>query len=97
MWGDGRETGYVDFVYFNPLVARGARALGVSPAFDTAMAGGNARQIRESAATGPINALSHPFIGPPARSAVRGRDRPGPLRYRLARSRGQARAATAPG
>ena len=32
------------------------------------MAGGNARQIRESAATGPINALSHPFIGPPARA-----------------------------
>jgi ddrB-like ParB superfamily domain len=68
MWGDGPETGYVDFGFFNPLVARGARALGVSQSFDTARAGGNARQIREAAATGPINAVTHPFLGPPARA-----------------------------
>ena len=97
MWGEGRETGYVDFGYFNPLVARGARALGVSQSFDTAMAGGNARQIRESAATGPINAATHPFVGPTGAGAVRRSDGAVSIRDGPARSRGAAGVATAAG
>ena len=68
LWGSGPETGYIDFAFWNPIVARGARALGISGAFDTRMAGGNARQTVEGAVPGPINAVTHPFMGPPARA-----------------------------
>lgn len=68
LWGNGTETGYVDFGFWNPIIARGARALGVSGAFDAHMAGGNGRQTIEGAVPGPINAITHPFLGPPARA-----------------------------
>ena len=72
LWGRGPETGYIDFSFWNPIVARGARALGVAGAFDTKMAGGNAQQMLEGAVPGAINAAVHPLLGPPARAAFVG-------------------------
>src|SRR5581483_5488978 len=40
LWGKGSDTGYINFTFFNPLVGRGERALGVKGAFDSAIEGG---------------------------------------------------------
>ena len=68
LWGDGPEDGYINFAFFNPMVGRGTRALGIDGAYNTWKAGGNAGQIRESAMTGTLNALAQPVTGPGARA-----------------------------
>jgi hypothetical protein len=72
LWGSGPEQGYVNLAFFNPLMARGARALGIAGAYDTARAGGSAQQSAEAAATGTMNAVLHPIMGPPARALFAG-------------------------
>jgi hypothetical protein len=68
LWGDGPEDGYINFAFFNPMVGRGVRALGIDGAYNTWKAGGNAGQIRESAMTGALNAAAQPVTGPGARA-----------------------------
>lgn len=69
LWGDGPETGYINFGFASPIVARGARALGIAGAADTLAAGGSAGQAVEAGFAGTLNAIAHPFLGPPAKVA----------------------------
>jgi N12 class adenine-specific DNA methylase len=72
LWGDGPETGYLSFNAFNPLVGRGARALGLTGAFETRQLGGNFGQQLEAAQRDSLNALVHPGLGPVPRSVFTG-------------------------
>lgn len=72
LWGDDAEDGYFGLAFFNPLVGRGARALGIAGAYDTAVAGGSAGQTAEAAFVGSVNAALHPVFGPPARAVFAG-------------------------
>ncbi len=72
LWGHGPEDGFINFAFFNPMVGRGVRALGVDGAYNTWRAGGNAGQIRESAMAGALNSASHPVMGPGARALFAG-------------------------
>lgn len=67
MWGKGGEVGYINFGFFNPIVSRGARAMGISAAAETLSKGGSAGQAAEAASVGTINALAQPVLGPPLR------------------------------
>jgi hypothetical protein len=69
---DTRKTGYINFGFASPLVARGARAMGISGGFNTAMEGGNAAQIAEGAKADVVNTASQPFYGPVPRGAMVG-------------------------
>lgn len=69
MWGTGPETGYIGVNFFNPLVARGARALGISGAINTSFRGGSGSQQFEAAQRDMFNSLVHPIAGPPLRAA----------------------------
>jgi len=51
-------------------VSRGARALGVSGSFNTAVEGGNLPQIVEGAKNDVVNSLAHPFLGPVPRAGI---------------------------
>jgi hypothetical protein len=64
MWGPGNEVGYLNFGFFNPIVTRGARALGLQEAFNTKALGGNLDQALEAAVRGAINTFAHPALGP---------------------------------
>jgi len=72
MWGDNSDTGYLSFEYFNPIFGRGARVTGLRGAFDTAMAGGDGRQMFEAGVRDVVNSHSHPFMGPLPRAAFVG-------------------------
>ncbi|HZT29729.1 MAG TPA: hypothetical protein VFA33_07600 [Bryobacteraceae bacterium] len=69
LWGQGSETGYLNFGFFNPLVLRGGRALGLPGAMETYALGGSPGQAAEAAQRDVINAFAHPALGPPARGA----------------------------
>jgi hypothetical protein len=56
--------------FFNPLVARGARAMGIPRAFETWRRGGTAGQDFEAAQRDMINTWTSPVFGPPARFAT---------------------------
>jgi hypothetical protein len=65
IWGDNDKTAYVGLGMFSPLVERGARALGISGAYDTAILGGSKEQMLESGATGTINSIAGPLTSSP--------------------------------
>jgi predicted RNA methylase len=68
IWGhDTRKVGYVNFGVFSPLVARGARGLGIDGSYNTAVEGGNLAQIGEAAKRDVANSAMHPVAGPAAR------------------------------
>ena len=68
MWGTGPEVGYLNFNWYNPLPARGARMFGVPQLFQTMQAGGTGAQMAQSAFSDISNTLAHPFEGPATRS-----------------------------
>jgi hypothetical protein len=68
MWGTGPETGYLNFGWYNPLPARGARLFGVPQLFQTMQAGGTGAQMAQGAISDIANSLAHPMEGPAARS-----------------------------
>ena len=72
LWGKGPETGYVNFTFFNPLVGRGARALGIKGAADEAMEGGTWWQDLEAAQRDMMNSYAHPWLGPIPRAVFVG-------------------------
>lgn len=64
LWGKGNDTGYINFGFFNPLAARGARALGIKGAADAAHLDGKWWQSLEAAQKDVANSFAHPFLGP---------------------------------
>jgi hypothetical protein len=72
LWGKDNKTGYINFSFFNPLVGRGARALGITGAANNAEQGGKWWQQLESAEKDMVNSYAHPFLGPLPRAAVVG-------------------------
>lgn len=72
LWGKGAETGYINMSFFNPLAGRGARALGITGATNTAILGGKWWQQLEAAQKDSMNSFAHPFLGPVPRAAFVG-------------------------
>lgn len=72
LWGNGSEVGYLNFAFFNPLVNRGARALGIPGAFETKALGGTWGQAEEAAERDILNSFAHPAMGPVPRAAFVG-------------------------
>ncbi len=72
LWGRGSDTGYVNFGFFNPLLQRGGRLMGVPGAFETHQLGGNAGQMTEAVQRDFLNALAQPGMGPIPRAAFVG-------------------------
>ncbi len=72
LWGTGPEVGYIDFNFFNPMIGRGARALGISGAFETQRLGGSGPQMFEAALRDVLNSFAHPMLGPIARATFTG-------------------------
>jgi len=70
LWGKGPEVGYVNVYAFNPLIRRGAMALGVPGAYQTLMERGTGGQAREAGMRDIVNTFSHPVLGPLPRAAV---------------------------
>jgi hypothetical protein len=71
LWGDSSKTAYVNlFGWSNPLVQRGASALGIKGGVDTLLAGGSPGQAIEKAKLGPINAGLHLMFSAPAAHAL---------------------------
>jgi N12 class adenine-specific DNA methylase/adenine-specific DNA methylase len=71
LWGhDMKKKGQINFSVLSPLVGRGARALGLSGAWNTHQAGGNAAQMVESSRNDVVNSLVHPLAGPVVRAGV---------------------------
>lgn len=71
LWGHNSKVGYLNFFGFaSPLVSRGARALGIDGAFNTAREGGNWKQVAEASKRDVANSLIHPVAGPAARFAT---------------------------
>jgi hypothetical protein len=68
MWGNGPEVGYLNFNWYNPLPARGARLFGVPQMFQTMQSGGTGAQMAQGAFSDISNSLAHPMEGPAARS-----------------------------
>jgi N12 class adenine-specific DNA methylase/2'-5' RNA ligase len=64
MWGTGPEVGYLNFDWYNPLPARGARLFGVPQLFQTMQGGGTGAQMAQSAFSDISNSLAHPMEGP---------------------------------
>ncbi len=62
----------VDFTMFSPLVARGARAMGLLAAVDTLMEGGSWWQAVEYGSTQAVSTIAQPAIGPVPRAALVG-------------------------
>ncbi len=72
LWGRGPEVGYLNFAFFDPLIARGGRAMGLPGAFETHQLRGSAGQSLEAAQRDIINAFAHPALGPIARGVFVG-------------------------
>ena len=72
-WGKGNSVGYINFSFLdNPLAMRGARALGIRGAAETANLSGSSGQAAEAAQVDVMNALASPAYGPFARAAFVG-------------------------
>ncbi|MGH9342270.1 MAG: hypothetical protein ACRD19_00685 [Terriglobia bacterium] len=67
---DMRKTGYANLGFLAPLVSRGARALGISGSFRTAVEGGNTPQIIEGSMRDVANSALHPLAGPAPRAGM---------------------------
>lgn len=72
MWGTGPEQGYLNFGFFNPLIGRGARALGVSGAYESHVLGGSKEQMADAAERDALNSFTHPIMGPVAKALFTG-------------------------
>ncbi len=72
LWGNGPETGYINFGFFNPLVVRGSRAMGMPGAYETRVLGGTTGQSLEAAQRDILNAFLHPASGPVVKAAFVG-------------------------
>lgn len=73
LWPDEDKTAYVGWGFFNPTVGRGANALGITGAFNTAVAHGNGMQIGEAALKQTLNSWLHPIVNsPPLRIGMAG-------------------------
>lgn len=72
LYGDNQKTAYVGLGFLSPLLERGARGLGVSGAYDTAILGGGLKQSVEAGAKDTINSLAHPVFTGPLSHAVFG-------------------------
>lgn len=66
IYGEGNSGAYVGLGFLSPMVERGARATGVSGAYETAFQGGTPGQIGERMERDAVNSLSHPFTSGPA-------------------------------
>jgi hypothetical protein len=71
MWGpDLSKDGYVRFAYFDPIVERGARALGIEGGANALMRGGTAGQAFEHGLQDTMNSAAAPFTtGPGAKAS----------------------------
>jgi hypothetical protein len=65
LYGTKTGTAYVNLAFFNPLLARGTRTLGLSDAFETRQLGGSADQMLEAGVRGSVNSLAHPMTSGP--------------------------------
>lgn len=69
LWGKGSQVGHINLSYFNdPLSLRGARAMGLSGAFEAHQLGAKPWQMAEAANKDVLNALSGPALGPAAKA-----------------------------
>lgn len=65
IFGSKKGTAYVDMIFFNPVLSRGLRALGVSGAYDAAIVGASPGQVWDEARRSSVNTFMHPvFSGP---------------------------------
>lgn len=69
LWGKGNEVGYISLSFFDPILMRGSRALGIAGAYENRMLGGAAGQMGEAAQRDMMNSLAHPLFGPIPRAA----------------------------
>ena len=60
LFGPGTDTGYVNLALFNPILMRGARALGLSGAYNARAIGGDASRMIESAIKDMGNSVIEP-------------------------------------
>lgn len=66
IFGPGDTPAYVGLGFFNPLVDRGSRTLGVKAGYDVMRATGRPGQAAEHAEKDVLNSLLHPFTSGPA-------------------------------
>jgi hypothetical protein len=70
MWGhDLGKDGYVRFAYFDPIVERGSRALGVEGAANALLRGGGAGQAMEHGLSDSMNSFASPVTTGPGTKA----------------------------
>jgi hypothetical protein len=60
LFGPGTDTGYVNLALFNPILTRGARALGLSGAYNERAIGGDTSRMIESAIKDMGNSVIEP-------------------------------------
>ena len=72
LWGKGPEVGYINLNFFNPLIMRGGRAMGIPGAYEAHVLGGNFGQQLEAAQRDMMNSFAQPFLGPPVKAAFVG-------------------------
>ncbi|MGI8469555.1 MAG: hypothetical protein ACR2N3_13995 [Pyrinomonadaceae bacterium] len=70
IYGDNDKKAYVGLGFASPLISRGARALGVSGAYDTAILGGTGQQMFEAGAKDAVNSIAHPITSSPSVKAA---------------------------
>ena len=68
LFGKGTEQRYISLAFFNPLVMRGARAMGIPGAYETKQLGGSAGQMTEASGRDFLNAIVQPAMGPVPRA-----------------------------
>jgi hypothetical protein len=69
IYGDTGDVS-VNLGFFNPLLERGARGLGISGAYNTGVLGGNKTQMLESGLTDALNTAIHPVSTSPTTRAA---------------------------
>lgn len=69
IWGH-KGVAYLDFAFFDPLVMRGARAMGIPGFVETRLQHGSFGQQLDAVQRDILNALVHPAAGPAVRSSV---------------------------
>jgi hypothetical protein len=72
LWGNGPETGYLNFNFFNPILGRGLHATALDHSVNTLGNGGTWWQALEAAQADVMNSFAHPFLGPLPRAAFVG-------------------------
>ncbi len=72
LWGKGPEIGYLNYGFFNPLIARGGRAMGIPGAFEARQLHGSVGQQMEAAQRDMLNAFLQPALGPAAKMSFVG-------------------------